>query len=537
MVIRSEQDVLWLRNRAIDSTNVSVVIADAGAPELPVIDVNPAFVRLTGYQPEDVIGLNCRLLQGPRTSPSTTAAIGDAMREPRGIKTVILNYRKNGRPFWNELNISPVYDVDDRLTHFVAAQTDVSDRIRSNLFRQLLNDVDTVLADRTDDKTALEPIADLVVKGTISDACAIHLVGDDDGIELKAWQSSSTLSGHTQLEDAILREMPRESVPEFVQACIESGRRMSVLFGEDPMLVPHRRSDARFGIVVAPIAANSRVFGAISFAVDVDIRQIDANDKVVASEIARRLGSLLEMRRLYADLQAAVDVRDEFLSIAAHELRTPISSIKGYSQLLLRGLDRGTLLPERLRLGLNTIESSSSRLTILTNDLLEVSRAGENRLPLHLERISAYEYVHNFLMERRALEPDKHNFNLKSGDPDIWIDADVGRLDQIMSNLSTNAVKYSPDSKPVELSVIAEADGVTIEMRDFGMGLDADDLEQIFMPYQRASSATDSSIPGMGLGLFISRNIAEHHNGSLTAESNGPDTGTTFKLWIPASTS
>lgn len=535
MVIRSAQDVLWLRNRAIDSTNVSVVITDAASTDVPVIDVNPAFVRLTGYLLEDIVGLNCRILQGPRTSPTTTAAIGDAIRQPREIKTIILNYRKNGSPFWNELNISPVYDVDDRLTHFVSAQTDASDLVRGNLFRQLLNDVDTVLSDQRGDSVALDSIADLVVRDTISDVCAIHLIGDDGQLELKAWQTSSTISGHSQLEASMLREMPKDAVPEYVRACVESGTRMSVLFGEDTEAVAQRRSDARFGIVVAPLTANSRIFGSISFAVDVDIRQIDATDENVVSEIARRIGSVLEMRRLYAELRTAVEVRDEFLSIAAHELRTPISSIKGYSQLLLRGLDRGALMPERLRLGLNTIESSSSRLTILTNDLLEVSRAGKTRLPLHLERISAYDYVHAFLMERRTLKPDEHSFVLKSGNPDLWIDADIGRLDQIMSNLSSNAVKYSPQLKPVELSVIAEADGVTIEMRDFGMGLDADDLETIFQPYQRASSATDSNIPGMGLGLFISRNIAEQHNGTLTANSDGPDTGTTFKLWIPAS--
>jgi signal transduction histidine kinase len=244
---------------------------------------------------------------------------------------------------------------------------------------------------------------------------------------------------------------------------------------------------------------------------------------------------MFEMSRLYSDLQRAIDVRDEFLSIAAHELRTPISSVKGYSQLLLRGLERGTLLPERLRLGLRTIESSATRLATLTNDLLEVSRAGTNRLPLHLESISAFEYVSSVLDEHRMLTPDSHEIELRSEDPEVMIDADVGRLDQVLSNLISNATKYSPADRPIEVELRAEADGVTILMRDHGIGLDERDLERIFQPFQRSSAAIASNVPGMGLGLFISRNIVERHGGTLTASSEGSGRGTTFRIWLPSS--
>jgi signal transduction histidine kinase len=227
-------------------------------------------------------------------------------------------------------------------------------------------------------------------------------------------------------------------------------------------------------------------------------------------------------------------VRDEFLSIAAHELRTPISSVKGYSQLLLRGLERGTLIPERLRLGLKTIETSASRLTTLTSDLLEVSRIGLNRIPLRVETVSAHEYISAFLDEHSTLKADPHEFILTSADPDIFIEIDISRLDQVLSNLASNAVKYSAPDKPVEISLSAESGGVAICVRDRGMGLEDEDVERIFQPFQRSKSAIASSIPGMGLGLFISRNIVERHGGTLTALSEGPGTGTTFRVWLPA---
>ncbi|MEJ7838858.1 MAG: ATP-binding protein [Thermomicrobiales bacterium] len=533
MALTIDQDVLWLRNRAIDSTRVSVVIADARNPDLPILDVNPAFVRLTGYDPNDVIGSNCRFLQGARTGRTVKAEMRSAIQEARELQVVILNYRKDGSPFWNEVNVSPVYDSRNTLTHFVATQMDVSKQIRSDSFLQLLNDVDLVLADCDDPSSALEPVAEKVVRHGIADACLIHIVDSDGELRVAASTTSRTLNRHPELELAILNQMRTDVVPEFVQSCFGEVQPQSKRFHEKADDGDGSESAARFGIVVAPITVPGRRYGTISFAVDGNFRQIGKADDEVAIGIAKRLGSILEMNSLYADLRSAVDVRDEFLSIAAHELRTPIAGIKGYSQLLLRGLERGTLLPERLRLGLQTIESSASRLTLLTNDLLEVSRAGKNTMPLHLEPVSVYDFVVTFLNERRTLKPDQHSFNLVSEDPGVWIDADVGRLEQVLSNLANNAVKYSPDSLSVDLSIEADTEGVTVSMCDYGMGLAASDLERIFQPYLRASLAAASEIPGMGLGLFISRNIAEQHHGTLTATSDGPDQGTTFRFWLP----
>lgn len=521
------QDVLWLRNRALDSTQLSVAIADARAPGLPLINVNIAFHLLTGYDQNEVLGLNCRFLQGPRTDKRAAAVIGSALQHSEQSRVVILNYRKDGKPFWNEVNISPVYDSSDALTHFVGTQTDVSERIRNDQYRQLLNDIESAMARSMDLDTIGQAVANLVVR-ELADVCAIHLKGEDGEIRLSATDTSESIREFPELQQIFERELTSDPIPEAVRECIESGQR-----GAIGRRVDSQVGQSHFGVVTAPIVGNSITFGTISFAIDEQVRTIDAWDSAMAEDICHRIGVMFEMGRLYNDLHAAIDVRDEFLSIAAHELRTPISSIKGYSQLLLRGLERGTLLPERLRLGLATIEKSASRLTTLTNDLLEVSRAGINRLPLHLETVSAFEYVKSFLAERHTLRSDSHIFELISQDPSVHVSADIGRLDQVMSNLTSNAVKYAPADQLVELEIIAEQHGVSILVRDFGMGLASADLERIFQPFQRASPATSSSIPGMGLGLFISRNIIDRHGGTLTATSDGLGTGTTFHIWLP----
>jgi PAS domain S-box-containing protein len=525
------QDILWLRNRAQASTNISIVIVDARKPDLPIIDVNPAFVRLTGYTRDEALGLNCRFLQGPRSDRDTARIMAEAIRNEEECSVVILNYRKDGHTFWNEINISPVISQSGTLTHFVAAQMDVTARIRHDDRRQLLSDVDRLLINRVDPSEVIGPTVERIVTDN-AEACAIHLFDEAGERTRRAVATSTFLDADPRSRDALLDLMDSDEPPQFVTDCIKSGESTTTLHHQIFTDENKNGVHASFGIVVVPIVGPSHMFGAITLVTNDALRVLDRADEEFAYELGHRLGNHFEMGRLYADLQAAVDVRDEFLSIAAHELRTPISSVKGYSQLLLRGLERGTLLPERLRLGLKTIETSASRLSTLTTDLLEVSRNGLNRLPLHLESVSAYEFVTGFLEERRTLT-DTHEFVLKSPDPELWIEADVGRLDQVMANISSNAMKYSDSEHPVELELTSEDGGVAIRIRDRGMGLEPDDQERIFQPFQRSATAISSNIPGMGLGLFISRNIVERHGGSLTAESEGPGTGTTFKVWLP----
>jgi PAS domain S-box-containing protein len=119
-----------LRERAVIATDITFTITDPGQPDHPLIWVNPSFTRVTGYDPEEAIGRNCRFLQGPATDPAAVAAIRDGLRERRTVTTTLLNYRKDGTAFWNQLSVSPVFDGDGELVSFVGVQTDVTERVR-----------------------------------------------------------------------------------------------------------------------------------------------------------------------------------------------------------------------------------------------------------------------------------------------------------------------------------------------------------------------------------------------------------------------
>jgi PAS domain S-box-containing protein len=122
---------LRLRNRIIEDTINGVVIADATQPDLPVIYVNRGFTRITGYAPEEVVGRNCRFLQGPATEADALDRIRAALREATDVNVVLRNYAKDGREFWNDLFITPIHNGRGRLTHFVALQNDITERMRA----------------------------------------------------------------------------------------------------------------------------------------------------------------------------------------------------------------------------------------------------------------------------------------------------------------------------------------------------------------------------------------------------------------------
>uniref|UniRef100_UPI003D9CBF05 histidine kinase n=1 Tax=Meiothermus ruber (strain ATCC 35948 / DSM 1279 / VKM B-1258 / 21) TaxID=504728 RepID=UPI003D9CBF05 len=126
---------------AVETILAGVVITDAQLPDYPIVYCNPGFVQLTGYPSEEVLGRNCRFLQGPATNPETVARLRRAIHEGRPAHVLLLNYRKDGQPFWNDLRIAPVRDVEGRLTHFVGIQSDVSAKVEGvRLLEQALEE-------------------------------------------------------------------------------------------------------------------------------------------------------------------------------------------------------------------------------------------------------------------------------------------------------------------------------------------------------------------------------------------------------------
>ena len=269
------------------------------------------------------------------------------------------------------------------------------------------------------------------------------------------------------------------------------------------------------------------------------VREESPEDQALLAEVRRRANTALENARLFAaerqaraEAQEALEARDQFISIASHELRTPVTTIKGHAQMVLRANARGRLDDERLRESLENVNAAADRLNALVQDLLDVSRLRTGRLSLHLNPVEPAALVRSVLSRHAPHLAEGRRFSTKISSGLPTITADAGRLEQVLVNLISNAAKYSERGSTIHVTAYPEEGGVRIEVRDQGIGLPPGAADQIFEPFGRATNA--QQLPGMGLGLYISRNIVLQHGGRMGAESEGVGRGTTVWFWLPA---
>jgi signal transduction histidine kinase len=227
-------------------------------------------------------------------------------------------------------------------------------------------------------------------------------------------------------------------------------------------------------------------------------------------------------------LREADKLKDEFVALISHDLRTPLTSIMGYLELTL---DDPTLTDEQ-RDYLHVVERNSERLLNLVNDLLFVARLEAGQFELRLAEVDlaavAQQVVEEAAPRARAKEV---TVVCTAGDvPELSVDR--GRMFQLLGNLISNAVTFTPEGGRVDVRVFTTEDGVAVEVADTGIGIAREELRHLFDRFFRASSAKDRQIPGTGLGLYIARAIVTAHGGTISVDSELGG-GTTFRLELP----
>ncbi|WNG61503.1 histidine kinase [Archangium gephyra] len=231
-------------------------------------------------------------------------------------------------------------------------------------------------------------------------------------------------------------------------------------------------------------------------------------------------------------LERAVQSRDEFLSVASHELNTPLTSLKLQVQSLTRTLARGdgaSLSREKVTSIIDRTDRQLRRLSRLVSDLLDVSRIHAHKLTLEREHMDLRELVHD-VVDRISGEFTNMGVRLDiAPGPQVVGYWDRSRLEQVLINLLTNALKYGA-GKPVRVEVAADGARVSLSVKDQGVGLREQDRARIFERFERAISASEAS--GLGLGLYIAREIVQAHGGDISVESRLGE-GSTFTVSLP----
>ncbi len=211
------------------------------------------------------------------------------------------------------------------------------------------------------------------------------------------------------------------------------------------------------------------------------------------------------------------DMRKEFVANVSHELRTPLTTVKSYAETLLDGaLDDRETAEEFLGI----INNEADRMSFLVRDLLQLSRFDNNQIELSLSRINVDSFIaENVKASRILAENKKQNLIFAPLGRDVFISADRGRITQVINNVITNAIKYSPEGSTVKIWAEEEKDRVNIMVEDNGIGISKNDLPRIFERFYRVDKARSRAMGGTGLGLAIAKEIMERHGGSISVES------------------
>jgi signal transduction histidine kinase len=284
-----------------------------------------------------------------------------------------------------------------------------------------------------------------------------------------------------------------------------------------------------------PLVVDDRVIGVLQAGTRAP-RHFTADEVRLLQLVADRIALAIDHARLYeAERQAhdeavaAVQARDEFLSVAAHELKTPLTSLRGFAQLLLHVMKGESRIDApSVRRALQHLDQQSIKLEGLVTQLLDLSRIEAGKLALDKQAIDVTELV-NAVAAAAQARTRLHTLVVDAPGP-IVAAIDPLRVEQVLVNLVNNAIKYSPDGGPIDLTVRPWAEGVQVTVRDHGLGIAPEHQAHIFDRFYQAHAHSHRS--GIGLGLHISRQIVDLHGGSITA-AFPTDGGSYFVVTLP----
>lgn len=269
-------------------------------------------------------------------------------------------------------------------------------------------------------------------------------------------------------------------------------------------------------------------------AVALDARDLNmpASDKEFSGEMEP---AAIVVHQDVTALKEAERLKDEFIGIAAHELRTPLAVLKGFAQTLLlqtaRG--RGAVLSDWQLEALQGIDQATLRLVELTEDLLDVTRLQAGRLALHSEPTDLIALTRR-VTTRMQMTTERHTILIDAALPYVVVHIDAWRMEQVLSNILGNAIKYSPAGGPIKVAIYedAEAKSALLSIRDNGIGIPMQQQARIFGRFERADNARANGITGTGLGLYLCRELVERQGGRVWFES-AEGQGSTFYITLP----
>jgi PAS domain S-box-containing protein len=497
---------------------------------------NPQSEPILGKPPHEVFGKNLWEEYPGAAGTEFETAYLKAAREAVPVHFQGI-FNRTGK--WMEVH---VYPSEVGITVYLR---DISDRKRAEENLRFLAESGNVLSSSLEYDHIIEDLAQLAIS-YIADWCAIDVLEDGHITRL-------TVMHQDPAKVEIAHEFGRKYPPELddpsgVSAVLRTGESVFLPELTDELLtasIPDPEKLAMLlslgikSVMMVPLVARGQTIGAMTLIRDVDGRNYTKEDLIVAQEFGRRAGSAVEKGRLFRErtnalrtAEEATRSRDEFLAIVSHELKTPMTPILGWINILRE--DSGSLDADSRNHALEVIDRNVRAQSQLVNDLLDISRIVTGKLRLDVRPLDLTSVI------QAAVETVGPAADAKSIEVKVHVDeaaglvmGDADRLQQVVWNLLANAIKFTPKSGMVTVGVKPVDSFVELMVRDTGQGMRREILPYVFDRFRQADSSSTREHGGLGLGLSIVRNLVELHGGTVAVDSPGLELGTTFTVRLP----
>jgi len=460
-----------------------------------------------------------------------------AGREGSAPETLVrFRIRTTGEERWSLVRPTVVRGSDGEPQFVISAFHDVTALKETERRLSLLADAGSILGRSVDYQESLNGLAQLVVP-VLADWCVVDVVEPESGVRRVA-------VAHQDPNLVALAEEVQQRWP----SSIEEGVTGQVLTTGEPLLLPmitdqqlieaaqdeehgrHLRALGLRSAVILPLVARERVLGLLTLVRSDQSRAFSEDELPVLRELAARAGTAVDNSRLLWEATEAVRLRDDFLAIASHDMRTPLAAVLGYLQLALRRAQQANdPSSPKLVEYLTAAEGVAGRLTDLVADLMDVSllRSGQP-IALEPQQLEIGQVAERVLDAHRRIAPN-HRFALDQDEP-VLVSADLRRFERVLDNLLSNAVKFSPSGGDVRITVRRDGPTAQITVADQGLGIPGSELPELFTRFRRASNA--AGLRGTGLGLAGSREIIRQMGGDIVVASR-EGIGSTFTVTLP----
>lgn len=488
VVLRQKMEArLHLLGLVAALTDHGVVITDEKGK---VVWVNNGFTKLTGYTLGEAQGKSPgALLQGLGTDDASVRYMRNQIRDGKPFKCDVLNYSKQGKGYWATIEAVPVRNEEGAIINYLAIQTDITEQmLTESLLRHEKELMRATLYSVTDGVI----LTDSMGKIKLINPVAARLVGwEQDRAEGKALDAVM-----------VLRDRSGVRVDSPCHEAMNCGQPVGNLNSMETVLQLETDGERPFNVVVAAIPV-----------------QPSAADFAGCLVILRDVSVALEVQQM----------QEDFIHAVSHELHTPLTSISGFVATMLREPQLELELRQEF---LQIMQNQTVRLRRLVDDILQVARMEEGRESYVQEQLDLCEVVEASLHEVHAkAEGRSVRIEWNPQIRPVTFHGDPLRLQSLVTNLLTNAIKFSSQGQVVFVGLGDEGNAVQLVVRDEGLGIPKEEQERIFTKFYRVNRP-DRQIPGTGLGLTIAKRVVEHYRGKIQLTSE-PGLGSCFTVVLP----